>query len=267
VQAQATSFLSSKWSTGFNFAKLKTPEDVNIDKVESLDDKKNSVLLPALYWKNPNIIAANGYEIKYDEATKSSSYEGELECWTLDTTLPLNADGYQIQLRVLGNTTAGTSSIGWLSSNFSEVTSDATVAYIANNTAPKVSNGNITWTAITGAEMYKVSGVHRETGAKFEKYVNGIGLTDGSNPSLNIVDNLIENFLAGGYWDISVETFADPSISVISQNEEVEHNFTTKVFKPVSPNDTYKILDGMLSWEYSIADLQTYLTEENKATK
>ena len=250
------SALDGKWSTGFKFMRLPAPKNVRLDKENVVYGSDTSIIWDSYSYN------ATGFEIKFkDEMTSMYQAEGStvITKWELKPDKPEGV--YNLQLRAIGNTTS--SAVGMLTSYYSAISSDATVSYIRNDTNPTSANGIVTWQDLStsGVVGYKVKGENQATGQNFEKYVTATSLNvvnSAEDITENGIVNSIVNFTDGGIWILSVEAVTDRT-AVVTNIDAENHDKFASIYKPFAPSN-YKILNGMLAWEYSVENLKNYIS-------
>lgn len=256
VMSRKTGALNSKWSGAFSFKKLKALKNLTISRTDSIirdDGTVVSMGVPALYWENPNLESAE-LQVNYEKEDGSieTSVEpfpsSEKQYFELSSNIPVGS--YNVRMQVIGNTNAV---FGLLSSDLSDISNEAKINFIANMTAPEVTQGKLTWSSLPSAYSYKIRFTNA-LDASYEVYKNGteLNLNDGT------LSGILTDKLGNGYWTVKVLAVTDPKIGIVSEDADAVHSDTLKVFRPNALGN-YKVKDGMLSWTISYTELMTYM--------
>lgn len=256
VMARKAGALNSKWSIAFSFKKLKALKNLTISRTDSVirdDGTVVSMGVPALYWENPNLESAE-LQVNYEkedgsiETSVDPFPSSEKQYFELASNIPVGS--YNIRMQVIGNTNAV---FGLLSSDLSDISSEAKINFISNMTAPEVTQGKLTWSSLPSAYSYKVKFTNI-LGTSYEVYKNGteLDLNDGT------LSGILTDRLGNGYWTVKVLAVTDPKIGIVSEDADAVHTDTLKVFRPNAVGN-YKVKDGMLSWTISYTELALYM--------
>ncbi len=251
VMAKKNGSLSSKWSNTFSFKKLKAITNLSISRTDSIVREDGTIVYygkPALYWTNTNS-SQSDLQVHYIDKDGKDIEIGafpsaEQQYFELDSNM---APGqYNIKMQALGNTSGV---FGLLTSDMSEVTTESTVTYIANETTPTVENGKLTWKTVPEAFAYKITATNT-SGTKYELYKTGT--------EVYFNDTALADKLGSGYWNIRVLGVTDPRLGIVSEQADAGHNDVISVYRPAQLID-YKVKNGMLAWKISLQEVTDYI--------
>lgn len=278
ILTYANGKLSSTWGDEFEFKKLLAPNNLvikastssatyQVDPVEpdpENPDKKDTVSIsvgdPMLTWNDPNNTTENlnyMYSIGEDQEitiyNPASSGAGKLIGQLLDKN---KAQGsYSIRMRVQGNTTlATTNSIGLLTSDQSD---EIVVTYVTET--PNVgysiedSNKKFGWTAVDGANLYKIEFKQKDT-TLYTTYTTN-----------NSYDFKNTEFDGVGYFKFVVSAITDPTKTIVSTSEYENNTNSTVLYKSPSAENVF-VRDGRIAWSISISDLRDMLAPYEDGT-
>lgn len=249
IITQKTGMLCSELSSEFRFKKLMAPTALNM---QLYDESGNGVGKPILNWDNPNK-DKTGYELKLVFFDQSGKEIKEAKLSSTDNkqyyelTNDVEVGKYDIRMMAMGNESQ---SFGLLYSDYSLVTNDCKVEYIANSTTPSVSNGKLAWSALPSAVTYKIAITDGNNTVTI--YKNGSDINFNASEYASKIGTL-----NGGYWDISVTAITNPKLAMISSLAQSDSS--TKAYRP-SMLGTYKVKEGKLSWTISTTEMIGYLS-------
>ena len=283
IKANATSKIHSKWSLPFSVKKLYAPTDldttasvgsfdIQVEVVSETDEgtltttetRTVAVGTPIITWKDKNSSDLRfDYYLQYSEQYHFEVPYNTSLAYTLETDLPI--ERYGIQMKVYGNTSAGSSSSGYLTSDFSMV---YYLNYIDDVITPRVSNGIVSWDKVDSAFAYKVT-AYKTNEYKTYLETEGAELPVAVFTTVTASDNinfaniiLAENVTTSGSYTFVINALTRPEDSIVTSYGEKQN--TVNVFKPSVFVD-YKVKDGRLYWKIPVADVIEFVTSQTTA--
>ena len=197
-----------------------------------------------------------------DEFSSEIPYNPYLS-YTLATDLPI--DRYAIKIKAYGNTSAGTSSSGYLTSDLS---SAYYLEYIEDVVNPQVTEGVVLWQDVLGAFAYRVT-AYKTT--EYLSYKEGllselptpVFATTTPNNTLNFANIILgQNTTTSGSYTFVINALTRPDdIMVTTYGEKMN---TVNVFKPSVFTD-YKVKNGRLYWRVFVEDIKEFALSQTTA--
>ncbi len=280
VKANSATKLYSDWSKEFFVKKLYAPTDVRTKSsseeikvnmevvtegpdgtITTYEERTIAIGTPIISWQNSNSNALRfEYHLQYsDSIIYQIPYNSQCS-YILRTDLPIGI--YGIQLKVYGNTTAGSDNIGYLTSDFSI---SCELQYIDDVNTPTVSNGYLSWSEVSSAYAYRVTAYKT---SEYNNYLNNEGsvlpdsvltTTTGSTTFNYTTCNLSANPSYSGSYTFVINALTRPTDNIVTTDGEKSNR--ANIFKPGTFTD-YKVKNGRLYWKISVEEVKDFVAAQ-----
>lgn len=271
IKSNANGKIHSNWSQAFAVKKLYSPTAVTVSRNTSEFTVKQEVTTesggtvtttwkdvvvqtgsPIVTWNNANVTNLSlDYQLKYGELEIVNIKNPTSLKYAIDPSLPIAV--YPLSIRVIGNDSTGSSTIGLLTSDYS---TSVSLNYIQDVQGPEVNNGTISWDEVNGAFSYKVTATANDAAnTSFVAYT----ATNSIKFSKFAFANLNEYY---GNYSFVINAITDPTTSIVSTNAAIQQTNTVSLFKP-QVLENFRVKDGMLNWRVAIADIKTFVEAQD----
>ncbi|MGN0960587.1 MAG: hypothetical protein ACI4PF_00140 [Christensenellales bacterium] len=279
TMAVAEGKLNSSWSAPLSVKKLYAPTEVVISRsteqftvkqeVTSIDPDSGDTITtwqdfviltgtPIISWSSSNVTNQSlSYQLIYGNQLSVNIDSPTNLRFALTSNLPIGE--YALQIRAIGNSSTGSSTIGLLTSDYS---TGVNVKYIQDVDSPVVNKGVITWNDVQGAFSYKVTAYKRN-----DYIIDGNNAeiqfsTYTSTNSINFAKFSLANLdLYYGNYTFVINAITEPTETIISTDADTDLTNVVSLFKPNVLED-FKVKNGMLNWKVAVTEIQDFVNAQ-----